>query len=183
LNELEPALASYIVRGDLAIEDRRSHAFDAGREAVEVRHGGYAFDDLASRIDELVAEEEHIVIQAELRAVADRALVRSLIDILVGNSYKFTRNTPVARIEAGELQLDGERVLFIRDNGAGFDMAHYDKLFSPFGRLHTVAEFPGTGIGLATARRVVQRHLGRIWADGHVGLGATFYFTLAASPK
>jgi signal transduction histidine kinase len=358
LNELAPALASYIVRWNLAIADRRARGFDAGREAVEFLYGAKAFVDLSSRIDELVAEEERllvtrelrtthsltrtrilqavgtcfglgllaivvirlrrevrrreqseralqaselantrlnhelerrivertaqlklsndeleafsyslihdlraplrgmgsfaevlleeqrdtldegakdslgeiqrnarkmatlidaldamsritrceityadidlgeviraaaaklgigdIVIQTELRAGADRALVQSLIDILVDNSYKFTRNSPMPRIEAGDLQLEGERVLFIRDNGAGFDMAHYEKLFSPFGRLHTVAEFPGTGIGLATARRIVQRHGARIWADGHVGLGATFYFTLAARSK
>jgi signal transduction histidine kinase len=358
LNELAPALASYITRWNAAFEYRQAHGFDAGREAVEVRYGTNAFADLSLRIDELTAEEKRllatrelrtthsltqtrileavgagfglgllaivvirlrreirrrersesalqasevavtqlnqelerridertaqlklsndeleafsyslihdlraplrgmgsfaavlldeqrdtlddgakdslgeiqhnarkmaalidaldamsritrcelarvdidlnevigastaklgvvdVVLQAELRAVADRALVRSLIDILVDNSYKFTRDAPSPRIEAGDLQLDGERVLFIRDNGAGFDMAHYDKLFSPFGRLHTITEFPGTGIGLATARRIVQRHGGRIWADGHVGLGATFYFTLAARPK
>jgi signal transduction histidine kinase len=117
-------------------------------------------------------------IEKNLRAEVDPLLARALIEILIGNSWKFTGNVAAARIDLGATTVDGERVLFVRDNGAGFDRAHAAKLFSPFGRLHTVGEFPGNGIGLATAQRIVQRHGGRIWADGGVGEGAVFYFTL-----
>ena len=120
-----------------------------------------------------------LVVHDGLRVEADAPLVRTLVDALLGNSYKFASRVALARIEAGDTVIEGERVLFVRDNGAGFDMAHYGKLFSPFGRLHTVAEFPGVGIGLAMSQRIVRRHGGRIWADGHVGQGATVYFTLA----
>jgi len=118
-----------------------------------------------------------LVVQESLRADVDPALARTLLEVLLGNAWKFTAQTESARIEIGETELDGERVLFVRDNGAGFDMAHADKLFAPFGRLHTDGEFPGLGIGLATARRIIQRHSGRIWADGQVGVGAAVYFT------
>jgi signal transduction histidine kinase len=119
-----------------------------------------------------------LVVQESLRADVDPALARTLLELLLGNAWKFTAHTDSARIEIGEMELDEERVLFVRDNGAGFDMAHADKLFAPFGRLHTDGEFSGLGIGLATARRIIQRHGGRIWADGQVGAGAAVYFTL-----
>jgi signal transduction histidine kinase len=120
-------------------------------------------------------------VDENLRAEADPQLARTLLEILLGNSWKFTGKAEAARIELGATNVEGEHVLFVRDNGAGFDMAHRDKLFSPFGRLHTVGEFPGIGIGLAIAQRIVRRHGGRIWADARVGDGASFYFTL--SPK
>ncbi len=122
-----------------------------------------------------------LAVQEDLRMDADCPLARTLVNILLNNSFKFTSKQATAHIEVGASEVDGERVVFVRDNGAGFDMDHADKLFAPFGRLHTVAEFPGIGIGLATAQRIVHRHGGRIWAEGHVGGGATFYFTL--SPK
>lgn len=106
----------------------------------------------------------------------DSRLARVLVDNLVGNAWKFTRDAAAARIELGT-HADGGSI-FVADNGAGFDMAHAAKLFSPFHRLHTVHEFPGTGIGLATVQRILQRHGGRIWAVGTVGQGATFSFTL-----
>jgi signal transduction histidine kinase len=119
-----------------------------------------------------------VVIQQGLRADADLPLVRTLLEVLIGNSHKFVSGVARPCIEAGDATIDGERVLFVRDNGAGFDMAHYDKLFAPFGRLHTIAEFPGVGMGLAMAQRIVRRHGGRIWAEARIGHGATFYFTL-----
>jgi light-regulated signal transduction histidine kinase (bacteriophytochrome) len=119
-----------------------------------------------------------LVVPEGLRVVADLALLQVLVETLLGNARKFSEKVTAARIEVGAVELDGERVLFVRDNGAGFDMAYADKLFAPFGRLHTEGEFPGIGIGLATARRIVQRHGGRIWADGRVGEGAAFHFTL-----
>jgi signal transduction histidine kinase len=119
-----------------------------------------------------------LVVAENLRADVDPSLASALLEILLHNSWKFTRKVAAARIEVGVTETDEERVFLVRDNGAGFDMAHADKLFSPFGRLHTVGEFSGVGVGLATAQRIVQRHGGRIWAEGHVGEGAVFYFTL-----
>jgi PAS domain S-box-containing protein len=124
-----------------------------------------------------------IVVQEHLAANVDPQLARALFDNLIGNAWKFTSNVPVARIEFGAVENNGTRALFLRDNGAGFDMAHANKLFAPFQRLHTLAEFPGTGIGLATAQRVVHRHGGRIWAEGKVGEGAVFYFTFPTAPQ
>jgi PAS domain S-box-containing protein len=108
----------------------------------------------------------------------DKALLTILLDNLLGNAWKFTSKHPSARIEIGVTEKEGQSVYFVRDDGAGFDMAHVGTLFAPFQRLHGMAEFPGTGIGLATVQRVVQRHGGRAWAEGEVEKGATFYFTL-----
>lgn len=120
-----------------------------------------------------------VTVEADLWADADPALARTLLENLVANAWKFTGRTSDARLEVGALDRTGPRTFFVRDNGAGFDMAHAGRLFGAFQRLHTVGEFPGTGIGLATAQRIVHRHGGRIWAEGSVGAGATFYFTLA----
>jgi light-regulated signal transduction histidine kinase (bacteriophytochrome) len=113
-----------------------------------------------------------------LTETADGRLLAVALENLLGNSWKFTRDQPRARIELGRTTREGESVFFVRDNGAGFDMAFASKLFGVFQRLHTPSEFEGTGIGLATVQRVVRRHGGRIWAEGKVGSGATFYFTL-----
>jgi PAS domain S-box-containing protein len=122
-----------------------------------------------------------LVVEEGLLACVDLQLGRNLLDNLVGNAWKFTSKASAARIEVGSTEKDGAPAFFVRDNGAGFDMAYAAKLFTPFQRLHTVTEFPGTGIGLATAQRIVHRHGGRIWADGVVNGGATFYFTLPAT--
>jgi PAS domain S-box-containing protein len=121
------------------------------------------------------------VIQDGLRATGDPVLVRALLENLLANAWKFTAKVPAARIELGATEKDGAPVFYVRDNGAGFDMAFAKKLFAPFQRLHTVEEFPGTGIGLATVQRIARRHGGRTWADGTVDGGATFYFTLPAT--
>jgi len=117
-------------------------------------------------------------VQDDLTAYMDPALASILFDNLLGNAWKFTANTKEARISVGALETDGERAFYVRDNGAGFDMAYAQKLFSPFQRLHSNQEFPGTGIGLATVQRVVHRHGGRIWAEGIPDAGATFFFSL-----
>lgn len=119
-----------------------------------------------------------LVVQEHLEARIDPTLARTLFENLLGNAWKFSSKTAAPRIEVGSTRADGERTLFVRDNGAGFDMAYADKLFAPFQRLHTVGEFPGTGIGLATIQRIVHRHGGRIRAEGRVGEGATFFLTL-----
>ena len=128
-----------------------------------------------------------VVIVEDLSAEADPYLVRAVLENLLGNAWKFTGKTAHPRIEFGSFtQAPGdaaaghELVFFVRDNGAGFDMAYADRLFGAFQRLHDQTEFPGSGIGLATVQRIVHRHGGRVWAEGQVGQGATFYFTLPA---
>jgi PAS domain S-box-containing protein len=121
-----------------------------------------------------------VVIEDGLWVEADPTLLQAMVDNLVANAVKFTGRTAAPRIELGRIEHDGERVFFVRDNGAGFDMQYANKLFAPFQRLHRTSDFVGTGIGLATVQRIVARHEGRIWAEAQVGAGATFYFTLPA---
>ncbi len=97
---------------------------------------------------------------------------------LLGNAVKYTERTAEAVIEFGRINGQGTSIYFVRDNGAGFDMAYRDKLFMPFSRLHNETEFKGNGIGLATVQRIIMRHGGRIWAEAEPGKGATFYFTI-----
>lgn len=113
-----------------------------------------------------------------LSAVGDARLLQIALENLLGNAWKFTRKQPQAHIEFGVTEQDGMPAYYVRDNGAGFDMAHAAKLFGAFERLHLDSDFEGTGIGLATVRRVIQRHGGKVWAEGKPGQGATFYFTL-----
>ncbi|HVV87288.1 MAG TPA: ATP-binding protein [Kofleriaceae bacterium] len=120
--------------------------------------------------------------QPDVHAFADPRLVRITLENLIGNAWKFTSKTAAPVIEFGARTENGEQVLFVRDNGAGLDMAYAERLFGAFQRLHTEKEFPGTGIGLATVQRIIHRHGGRIWVDAAVGRGATFYFTLPGDP-
>jgi len=119
-----------------------------------------------------------IDVSASLSTRADARMLAIVFDNLLGNAWKFTSKTVAARIEVGQLHKNGERVFFVRDNGAGFDPQYTHKLFGVFQRLHTETEFPGTGIGLATVARIILRHRGRVWATGDPGKGATFFFTL-----
>lgn len=116
-----------------------------------------------------------------IRVTGDPDLLKVALENLLGNAFKFTAKKEDAVIEFGEVEVDGEHACFVRDNGAGFDMAYQGKLFGTFQRLHPEKEFPGTGIGLSLVQRIVHRHNGRIWAEGAVGQGATFYFTLNIS--
>lgn len=119
-------------------------------------------------------------IQKDIIMEGDRYLLEIALTNLLENAWKFTGKTENARIEFGTELTDGKSVMFIRDNGVGFDMAYVDKLFGAFQRLHSTAEFPGTGIGLATVQRIIHRHGGQIWAAGEIGRGAVFFFTLPA---
>jgi two-component system, sensor histidine kinase and response regulator len=110
--------------------------------------------------------------------LGDGRLLRIAVTNLLENAWKFTAREPTARIEFGMITMTGEPTYFVRDNGAGFDMAYVDRLFGPFQRLHLASEFPGSGIGLATVQRIIHRLGGRVWAEGVVGQGATFSFTL-----
>ncbi len=109
---------------------------------------------------------------------ADEGMMHSMLENLLGNAWKFSSGHPHPVIEVGVCGNQGERIIYVRDNGVGFDMAYRDRLFTPFHRLHTESEFPGIGIGLATVQRVIRRHEGEIWVDAAPGKGATFYFTL-----
>ncbi|MDX6499547.1 MAG: hypothetical protein QOG23_2807 [Blastocatellia bacterium] len=119
----------------------------------------------------------------ELATLGDKRLLKIVLNNLLGNAWKFTAKQTDVRITFGLDRKNGENTYFIRDNGAGFDMAYVGKLFGAFQRLHTAGEFEGTGIGLATVQRIVYRHGGRVWAEGAVDKGATFYFTLPNSEE
>jgi two-component system, sensor histidine kinase and response regulator len=136
----------------------------------------------AAILERLRESEPGRVVETQVRpgvmVAGDGQLLRIALANLLENAWKFTAREPSARIEFGMTMVAGEPTYFVRDNGAGFDMAYVDRLFGPFQRLHLASEFPGSGIGLATVRRIIHRMGGRVWAEGLVGQGATFQFTL-----
>jgi len=150
---------------------------------AEIRH---EVVDLSALCAEIVADlrgadpgrQVEVLIEPGLRALGDARLIRIALDNLLGNAWKFTARRPRARIEVGRDRGAGQDSFYVRDDGAGFDMAYADQLFGAFQRLHPSGEFEGTGVGLATVRRVISRHGGRVWASGAVDRGATFSFTL-----
>ncbi len=146
--------------------------------------------DLSALVEAIAAElrsrdpdrRVRFTIQEDVLVTADRTLIRTVVQNLVENAWKFTAPRETATIEFGARPAGDARVCcFVRDNGVGFDPAYAGKLFQPFQRLHAVSEFPGTGIGLASVRQIMERHGGQVWAESKVGEGATFYFTLAAA--
>ncbi|HHT9135383.1 MAG TPA: sensor histidine kinase [Candidatus Avalokitesvara rifleensis] len=168
------------------------------------QHMAQLIDDMLelSRITRVQLQQEKVNLSAAVQAIAaelrerqperrvefiiaegvvvdgDAKMLRMMLDKLLDNAWKFTGRHPSARIEFGVTEQEGKPVYFVRDDGAGFDMAHADKLFGAFQRLHTTTEFEGIGIGLSLAQRIILKHDGRIWAEGEVEKGATFYFTL-----
>jgi len=121
-----------------------------------------------------------LTIAKNLKAHGDPNLLQIVLENLINNAWKFTSKQQQAEIEFGSKRENDETIYFIHDNGAGFDMAYAGKLFGAFQRLHSMTEFSGTGIGLATVQRIIHRHGGRVWAEGTVDQGATFFFTLPA---
>ena len=111
-------------------------------------------------------------------AVGDRGLMRQVLFNLLSNAVKFSREQPEALIVVGGYAKEGECIYTVQDNGVGFDMQYHDKMFGVFQRLHSNEEFEGTGVGLAIVQRIIQRHGGRVWAEGTVGQGACLYFSL-----
>ncbi len=149
----------------------------------EMEHAVVDLSELAKEIASGLHQGEtgrgvELVIEEKLVVNGDRRLLKIMMENLLENAWKFTGRHPRARIEFGAAEQDGTRVYFVRDDGAGFDMAYVNKLFVPFQRLHTPAEFPGTGIGLTTVQHIINRHGGKVWAEGEVEKGASFYFTL-----
>jgi PAS domain S-box-containing protein len=142
---------------------------------------------IARRIEQDLREREperqvQVHIQDGLSAHGDPRLLAAVLQNLLGNAWKFTSRQTLARIDVvSELEANGDTLFFVKDNGAGFDMAFVSKLFGTFERLHAPEDFAGTGIGLATVKRVIERHGGRVWADGKLNEGATFYFTLGST--
>ncbi len=149
----------------------------------EMRHGPVDLSRLAREIMDGLRQAEpqrevESIIAPGLQTEGDERLLRIVLENLLNNAWKFTARQPHARIEVGSETQGNDPVFFVRDNGAGFDMAYADKLFGAFQRLHSTSEFPGHGIGLATVQRIISRHGGGIWASAAVNQGATFYFTL-----
>ena len=152
---------------------------DLRRESVDLSSIARAvFDELKKKEPD---RQLTLRVADNLLAEADNGLMRVVLDNLLGNAWKFTAKVSEPRIEVGVDQQEGGTVFFVRDNGAGFDMSYAEGLFHPFQRLHNESEFTGTGIGLATVHRVIDRHGGRIWASGAVNQGATFYFTIPSA--
>jgi light-regulated signal transduction histidine kinase (bacteriophytochrome) len=150
---------------------------------VDMRTENVNLSEMARSISEELKKthpERHVefIITPGLVGRGDEKLLRIAMYNLLENAWKFTGKVDVARIEFGAEDDDGTTTYFVRDNGAGFDMKYGDKMFSPFQRLHSVGEFPGTGIGLASVQRVIHRHGGKVRAEGEVGKGATIYFSL-----
>ena len=159
------------------------HLSRLGRQALSKRlvRTSVLVEDIIRQLRELKPGRQIEIRLGELPdCVGDPSLLRQVFVNLLSNAFKFTGRTERPFIEVGCRTQDGKDVYFVRDNGAGFDMAYGERLFGVFQRLHTLEEFEGTGVGLSIVQRIVQRHGGRIWAEAAVSQGATFHFTLSS---
>ena len=152
---------------------------------ADMSHDPVDLSEIARSVAETLRQKEparqvRFEIKDGARTVGDPRLLRAVVENLMNNAFKFTRNRDDAQIEFGVVRNGGESAFFVRDNGAGFDPTQAAKMFRPFQRLHSTREFEGTGIGLATVQKIVMRHGGKAWAEGDVGKGATIYFTAGA---
>ncbi len=168
------------VEMDLLINDLLNLSRLSRRELIR---GSVDMSKIVKSIkDKLIASEPGRVVKFtiadDVHVLGDGNLLKIVMDNLINNAWKFTSKKKTAKIEFGVLEKEDKKVYYIKDNGVGFDMKYADKLFSPFQRLHRKEDYPGTGIGLATVRRIISRHGGSIWAESELGKGATFYFTL-----
>lgn len=155
---------------------------------IELVHSSVDLSELARGVALQLAAAEparkcSISIQPGMISEGDRFTLRVLLENLIGNAWKYTLRTDEARIEVGRIASGDRQVYFVRDNGAGFPMKDASKLFTPFRRLHSGPDYPGTGIGLATVKHIILRHKGEVWGEGEPGRGATFYFTLPREPS
>jgi signal transduction histidine kinase len=145
--------------------------------------------DVTSLCNDIIAElrstapdrDAMVIVAPELHCTADPMLFRAVLANLLSNAWKYTQKASPARIEVGKVERDGAATLFVRDNGVGFDMAEYARLFAPFERLGSSTDFAGTGVGLATVQRILERHGGSIAAESQLGAGATFYVRMPAA--
>ena len=154
-----------------------------------LKFGTVNLSSIARHVEQECREREperqvQVQVQDGMLVQGDVVLLSVVVQNLLGNAWKYSARQEAARIEVGsEAGADGQTVYFVRDNGVGFDMAYVDKLFGVFQRLHAPTDFAGTGVGLANVKRVVERHGGRVWAQGNLNVGATFYFTLGQEPQ
>ncbi len=186
-SQLDPRARDYLLRMRVAAE-RMASVFDGLQSLFRLTSGEIRREEIdLSALAREVAEEVRtssprdgveVAIEPEMTVTGDRRMIRILLTNLIANSWKFTGPKAGARIVVGAETVEGEQRFFVRDDGAGFDMISSHRLFGAFQRLHSQSEFPGAGTGLATARRIVNRHGGRIWAEGALGEGATFYFVI-----
>jgi len=163
------------------VEDllRFSQSGNAELEHVEVDLSAEAesvFSKLEYKYPERIV---HVNVQPGLHVIADKALMIVALENLIGNAWKYSSKQAESEIRFGTINENSETIYYIQDNGAGFDMSKANLMFNPFQRLHSAQEFPGTGVGLATVKRIIERHGGRVWAEGSPGIGATFFFTFS----
>jgi PAS domain S-box-containing protein len=149
----------------------------------ELHHESVELSSIVRAISEKLQNDNpdrtvDLIVQKGVFVNGDPSLLQIVLENLIGNAWKFTSKEAQSQVEFGETIKEGKTACFVRDNGIGFDMAYSSKLFGAFQRLHTLSEFPGTGIGLATVQRIINRHGGQVWAEAEVGKGAQFYFTL-----
>lgn len=187
--ELTPECMGHLQRINRAGENMKemiTHLLDLSRlnrqeiSRIQVNISALSRTIVADFAEAETERSVETVIADDLTTDADPALLRIVLQNLIGNAWKFTQKCPAPKIEIGEAVIDNIHCFFVKDNGCGFDMTYSEKLFAPFQRLHSADEFEGTGIGLATAMRIVQRHGGKLWAESAPGEGAIFYFTITS---